>query len=481
VDRRRTEGVSRYSPRRAAEAVAGFALRTAGLLVAVALAGGCARPQAPVWTPPASAGARPPWPVRGGEPRSEVNGRYVVVDGPAGWEEAGALAAVCDGAMARFAEETGLPPPASPAGLHVANVRSGGGYKFAYTLSRGGTYLAWDTDRPRPAVDAAGWLETVAVHELAHSFQMRRVAGYPSHPAWWTEGIAEWLAERALGPEDPTLARLPALAGRIHFLRRELQRGHNLSLRQLLQVRAQSAWRLDDESLTFYAEAYALLRFLDAPEDPARRRRFRDFVRAVERDPDGRAAAGLNARFERTFGDLGALERAWLAWIRSAPLTPWWRRRGELRVLSDGALVLDAPGGHAAWALHTAAPVATGARLEARLNARPGRRGSAGFVLGDCDGKPCHLVLFDEAGGVGLFEEAEGRIRRLSESKAAANALDGPHRIAVEVGWNRVTPVVDGVPSPPLRVAVPLGEAWGVAGVDGHYEIREVSRVMEGG
>ena len=162
-----------------------------------------------------------------------------------------------------------------------------------------------DRDYLAIALDAEGWGSSdVLGHEFSHLLLDRHVEPLP---LWLDEGIAELVAtgdigRGRVGAPNPTYLAL-------------LQQHSLLPLTSFLSM-ARTSPGYRDESLAplFYAQAWALVHYLELADGGEQAWRLTTFVGLLSRGvPDGDAAA-------QAFGDSGALTRALDDYIRSGRL-----------------------------------------------------------------------------------------------------------------------------------------------------------------
>jgi hypothetical protein len=159
------------------------------------------------------------------------------------------------------------------------------------------------------------------VHELVHLIN-RRALG-PALPPWLDEGIADDLAESAVGPGGRlvpgTLAEVTLRTGQVrldhyvgaasgHLLRRALANGSLPPIGQLAAADGEAFWAVTPLAVA-YAQASFFVRFLLAGELAAG---FRDFLARVAEGGDP-SVRGLEAALALDAGELDRRYRAWLA------------------------------------------------------------------------------------------------------------------------------------------------------------------------
>jgi hypothetical protein len=147
----------------------------------------------------------------------------------------------------------------------------------------------------------------VVIHEAGHQlmFHTRVQAPEVQQPLWLSEGLAMTFEDHDAGGTQGGLR--PHVHLRRHF-RQVLARGEHLPLRELVSLVAMPEeprrWQ------TLYAQSCVLLRWLGEH----RRFELHTYIRRINARRGGAegSAAELVAAFEEAFGDLAALERAWL-------------------------------------------------------------------------------------------------------------------------------------------------------------------------
>ncbi len=169
---------------------------------------------------------------------------------------------------------------------------------------------------------SADRVQALALHELTHVFQ--HGVSPTVMPSWYTEGLADtWGGQGTFGWDGREL-QVGGLMSR-HRIAPLLEPGGLLPLVDLLAADVLTLWEADPETaLSFYAQAWALVRFLRTGAGPDVAARFEDWENACRgaalgaeagraRNRDASAATEL---FLESFGaELDTLEEAFLAWL----------------------------------------------------------------------------------------------------------------------------------------------------------------------
>lgn len=302
-------------------------------------------------------------------------GKHVDVIVPREQKEiADRLAALGDRAIERYAEILGVPVPEYKCRVYFYLTKTtideiamqwihGKPETPAYTNWQIGSHILWWQRLDRPVADALGDTEHTVLHELAHSFGGKQLLLYGDHPRWLVEGMAEILPDMAFeraGGELP-----PENVARLYELRKSRDERRLIPLAELLEIERNKPFNDKKRMGLFYLEVYSLMHYLDTQKHD----RFRAFLREVAGMRGFLGTWRINRAFRRAFGEPAALEKAWLDAAASEKLAPWWSRKGEVRRLADGALVLDTAPGGAALVSWEAGAVEAGARVEVDVEA----------------------------------------------------------------------------------------------------------------
>jgi hypothetical protein len=320
--------------------------------------------------------------------------------------------------------------------------------------------------------DATGVIEEVALHELAHAVEFLAVPRYMDLPAWWTEGLSDLLACRAMREIlGVPLERQRLLSSRVRLVDALARSGKLVPLTELVNFESGKPHTLDPVRMfALYAESFYLLHFLEA-EQPER---FAATLRAVA---NMTALRGATSQLRDLTGDLDSFQKRWLAAVGGEHLASWQplSERSDVRT-TPAELVLNAPPGIIGAAAYSGPSVTlassprVGDAIEAVVDVHAGDE-----PVG------CLLVAGARANYVACANNRNARLLRLrvpqSDTLASANIPAGAmatgtqHKLALEIGAERWTLRLDD--EVVLEAAPPREElrAWGVAAVSGrsHY------------
>jgi hypothetical protein len=415
---------------------------------------------------------------------SELQGRHVQLAVPP--EERAAaevLARLADDALAFYAQVFGRALPRLPIPIFMYGSRAGYTeaarellhgrlvHAFAFTMFPGVAHLPFYPGVGRPREGGPGVLETALLHELAHTYQVTQFRHYNDEPLWLREGLAELLAERAFeAAHVPDAARLPNYTQRVYEGRAAIEQKRFIPLARLFDADQDFLDGSDVErSSLFYAEAYGLLAMLDSPANPERQKKFRAFLR------DGLSLSGvflawrLNRRFRALFGDAPALERELEAWFYAQPVLPWQLLNGDLRLVADGGLLLDAAA-DGQVILRSADRLAGDAVIDAVIERDAGSARQALVTFGGSGAKTLYAIDFHDDGSVVLLSFEKKMWKRLATRGTGAHILPPGARLKLTVelrGKQVIASLDDGELLTAELPAPPVGD-WGIGAVGGH-------------
>jgi hypothetical protein len=151
---------------------------------------------------------------------------------------------------------------------------------------------------------------SVTIHEAIHQLMFHTAvqSPYVQHPLWLTEGLATaFETDRPRSRFGPLQEFAPRRQRFYHLL----DTGQLMPLRDLVTVDPNRLFTRPGLVDAVYHQGYALVTWL------ARKRRpqLRDYLRALNDLPSGVPSAQTQlAVFERIFGNVDRLEKAWLEW-----------------------------------------------------------------------------------------------------------------------------------------------------------------------
>ena len=323
--------------------------------------------------------------------------------------------------------------------------------------------------------EANGFVEEVALHELAHAVQFTGVFHYHDLPAWWVEGLSDLLASRALRDIfGVPYARQFSLASRSRNVMYLHEKHKLVPLDELFTFESTRPHSADPVTVAaLYAESYCLLHFLDVEQPEA-------FGRLMQSVANMQSLHGSTTQLRQLTGDLGAFEQRWLAALAQEPLLPWaaTSERVELRVAGNELVVTASPQQfntvrYVGPTVAPPVPPAVGDQLEATLDVHAGDEpGSCLFVHG-VNGS--YVACVGNSGNARLF-----RLMRHSEVVAQAKMQKGlivpgtAHRLSLALGADHWILRLDD--SDVLDARPPTGgvDAWGVSAFDGRSHYRDV-------
>jgi len=401
----------------------------------------------------------------------EVRGKRLSIFAPA--EERAAakrLAEMGDQALVRYAEDLGFSLPstrfkiflyATAEEYEAAELpRTGGVFKqnLAFTFERDAeVHMVFQPRTGRGGVggDAPGMLEALAMHELSHALQYKTIPSYGRQPAWLSEGVADLCSERALAGGDTSLLPThPWFADFFHDVNEALDLGTFVSLERLM-VETTQVDEAQDRQIR-YGTSYALARYLDAPEAPERRAKFRAFLREVNAIPPGEDVVGrANQRFREVFGtpirgsdgppSIVALERELVASIREATLCPWQTLYKDVRASGDGSVLIDSFPGSSAVALSTLPALGPRAKIKATVVVGDGPGLQADIIFAYRSRNDFYKLAFGSKGWVTLLRW-DGKWRTIAHATIAEDTLppETPHEIVLVVDVARIGATIDG-------------------------------------
>jgi hypothetical protein len=159
-------------------------------------------------------------------------------------------------------------------------------------------------------------LDFTTLHELSHCVVQRVTGSYSDWPSWWTEGSADLFAARAISEfTGVPREQIPRVAFANRDARTRLAQGRWVPLSRLFALDQDEPKLEWERSATVYLESRALLNHLDtSPETHAKLETFIKYVGSL------RAfliTSRIANRFRELFGDLGAVDAALQASLRS--------------------------------------------------------------------------------------------------------------------------------------------------------------------
>lgn len=341
------------------------------------------------------------------------------------------------------------------------------------------SYLALQPRADAAYLEAVEWLPDLtaqlALHELAHQF-LARARVYPQQalPHWYSEGVADHLAEVALrelvyGPGRRCLM----LEDARHSVTHAVAAGSAIPLAELFTL---SALELDGHARRdlFYDQSAALVRFLAGDGLERWGALFQDYLDELHQGGVGSggagyefldASAGRREHWLQLCAELPALELDWRGALEPVA-APWVERQGSSQWVGEDVLVAALSWQENGY-LQASQPAAPTAQRFQGEFALLGLEGSEAFVV-------LHEPLGAE-GGLKLSLHASGLVSLIGwrDRSSDVRALNSPSaigtgefvRLVVEHGAGRLAVRLDD--GEPLWIDLPPGYpvpggGWGV-------------------
>lgn len=421
----------------------------------------------------------------------EVAGIHVIVHAlPTEQANARYLAGIGDAALEIYARDLGVAIPRDPIHIYLLNTiqdyeqadsrYNGGTTRYNQGFTQGGRVFLHLGPRPGQTVlESGSMLTRLLYHEICHALHQRLFLNYRRQPCWLVEGLADAWAERACSGTASLMAeRSPQQSTMLITLRRAAQQGDSLSISQLLS-QPQSAYGSEDLSrqLLTYARSFALVRMLDdpAPENAARRLKFRAFLREANSLTGDDIAAQINARFLQQFGgiQLAELQAEYRRRITTEKVFPWELYTSDLVTRPDGALLAEAAANRSALAFAYAPPLAPSAHLHARIETTDLGHRQANLLFGRTAFNDYYMVAFGPR-YVTLLRHQQTYQTLANRNIDPSLFAPGSHTLDLYLRPQQVEARLDGRIVATFDLQTPNGQ-WGIGATDARILFRDMA------